>query len=147
LTWAESYAAGCSAESQPLHFAPEQPDQLKEMRVFKSIRTGSVKSGFTIVGVFNDSTALPKAVVALDEDHALAQARKRPGYKADAGEFQDVSDQFALIGLGSRKDLTTARLRTVGARLAKGLDRIGAKSARLVLGEAIAESSIEPGRA
>ncbi len=115
--------------------------------MFKSIRTGSVKSGFTIVGVFNDSTALPKAVVALDEDHALAQARKRPGYKADAGEFQYVSEKFALIGLGSRKDLTTARLRTVGARLAKGLDRIGAKSARLVLGEAIAESSIEPGRA
>lgn len=115
--------------------------------MFKSIRPGSVKSGFTVVGVFNDSTDLPKAASAVDQHDALAHARKRPGFKADAGEFQIVNDDFALIGLGAKKELTGAKLRTVGARIAKGLDRVGPKAARLVLGEAIAETSIEPGAA
>ncbi|MHC5003940.1 MAG: leucyl aminopeptidase family protein [Planctomycetota bacterium] len=108
--------------------------------MFKSIRVRTSKAAVDVVAVCAGGK-LPATRPGLGaaERRALEAARKRPGFKADAGELGDAGDGALLLGVGKKADLDADTLRKAGARLARQLDRRGTTAVRLDLRAAKAD--------
>lgn len=89
--------------------------------MFQSIAVRQVRSPLQVTFVFSDDRTPPskEASVAASVGAAFAS----PGFRADAGECLLVGHASLVVGLGAKKDLTASGVRTIGARLAKWLDR------------------------
>jgi leucyl aminopeptidase len=101
--------------------------------MFKSIRVASGRAPMVIVGVASGVKRLPAGAVGPSEPsvRALRDGLRRPGFRAEAGELLVVGERAALLGLGAPDGLTLERLRTVGGRLIRGLDRVAPRAVEL----------------
>ncbi len=95
--------------------------------MFTSIAVRQARSPLHIAFVFSDERAAPSRDAAIAASVSAAFAS--PGFRADAGECLLVGNASLVVGLGGRKELTASVLRTVGARLAKWLDRAAPSAA------------------
>jgi leucyl aminopeptidase len=103
--------------------------------MYARIAAGSVRSPLTIVPLFSDALTLPAR-------HARAPgaAEAMRTFKGDAGEVVAIG-HLVLLGAGRRSDLSLGTVRTLGARLIRAMDRIGATAVRVE-----SAASLAPGR-
>ncbi len=115
--------------------------------MFKSIRIGSIKerSPLTVIAVYAGEKRVPQYARSMNDRSGgvIADALKSPGFRGEAGETIPAGTQHLLLGLGKKDDLDPQTLRLIGARLIKCLDRLTAKSARLLITEAIDRKKID----
>jgi len=106
--------------------------------MFKSIRVASGRSPVTVVGVFSDTDDAPRGTGLDARARArVADARSTPGFEADAGEMLVTTGGELIVGLGKKDDLKTDTLRVIGGRIARQLDRMKARAARLQIAPAV----------
>ena len=89
--------------------------------MFQSIAVRQVRSPLQVSFVFSDDRTPPSKEPAVAASVSAAFAS--PGFRADAGECLLVGHASLVVGLGTKKDLTASGVRTIGAKLAKWLDR------------------------
>ncbi|MCP3903986.1 MAG: leucyl aminopeptidase family protein [Planctomycetes bacterium] len=100
--------------------------------MFTSIRVASGRSPVTVVGVFAKAEGAPRGTGLDARGRArVADAIATPGFRGDAGEMLATPGGELVVGLGKKEELKTETLRTVGGRLARRLDRMKARAARL----------------
>lgn len=66
-------------------------------------------------------------------DALATRARETPGWKGDAGETLALAKDGIVLGLGKSSALSSASMRTAGAKLVRALSRMGLRNASLVL--------------
>jgi leucyl aminopeptidase len=93
--------------------------------MYARISVGSVRSPLSVIPIFSDALALPAR-------HARAPgaAEAMRAFKGELGETVTLG-HIMLLGAGRRADLTFAAARTLGAKLVRALDRVGASAARI----------------
>ncbi|MFK7961239.1 MAG: M17 family metallopeptidase [Phycisphaerales bacterium] len=92
--------------------------------MFNTIKLGSFRSPVHVVGVCSDPEGLPRGLDLPDADKkAIRAALETPGFKAERGETLAVGTKHLVLGLGSRDELNTTRVREIAGRLLKTLDR------------------------
>ena len=109
--------------------------------MYQSIEIASrpmAKPAATVCFYFDDKS-LREADKALDKvaKGALAAALKRPEVNGSAGESHVVdagTTRYLLVGMGNRNRLDGRTVRQIGAGVLRALDRIGAASAALQMG-------------
>ena len=89
--------------------------------MFQSIAVRQVRSPLQVAFVFSDDRTPPSKAPAVAASVGAAFAS--PGFRADAGECLLVGHASLVVGLGIKKDLSASGVRTIGAKLAKWLDR------------------------
>ena len=89
--------------------------------MFQSIAVRQVRSPLQVAFVFSDDRTPPSKAPAVAASVGAAFAS--PGFRADAGECLLVGHASLVVGLGIKKDLSASGARTIGAKLAKWLDR------------------------
>ena len=93
--------------------------------MYARISIASVRSPLSVIPIFSDALALPAR-------HARAPgaAEAMRTFKGELGETVTLG-HIVLLGAGRRSDLTVAAARTLGAKLVRALDRVGASAARI----------------
>jgi leucyl aminopeptidase len=94
--------------------------------MYKTIVVGTPGSGSSLRAllVTEETRRLPEGLRA---HPGAREALARVDFKAEPGELIVADGTLVLIGVGSRKNLDTARLRKVGGRMVKALHRLDAK--------------------
>ncbi len=133
--------------------------------MFKTIRLGGGRSGTRIVAVASSKgggaattaskggrsargSARRTAPARGGEAAALAErALQVPGFKADTGETIALGRDGVVLGLGAAASISPASMRTAGARLVRALDRMGLRSVRLSIADAIPPQGSKEGAA
>lgn len=111
--------------------------------MYTSIAIGTVRNAIDVVAVFADDLASAGAGRRTSNPATFTPPR---GFRADCGETTIVGD-LVLVGLGRRPErgeVALAALRTAGAKLVRGLERLGIAAARI--DASAASSQRGPGR-
>jgi leucyl aminopeptidase len=103
--------------------------------MYARISNGSSRSALTVIPLFSDAPTLPTRYA-----RAPGAPEALRTFKGDVGEAVALG-HILMFGVGRRADLTLAAVRTVGAKLIRTLDRIGATAVRLE-----SASTMAPGR-
>jgi leucyl aminopeptidase len=93
--------------------------------MYARISAGSVRSALAVIPIFSDAPTLPSRHARTP---GAAEAMRT--FKADLGETV-VLGHIMMLGAGRRTDFTPVNARTLGAKLVRALDRIGATAARV----------------
>ena len=93
--------------------------------MYARISAGSARSALAVIPIFSDSPSLPAR-----HSRAPGAAEAMRTFKGEVGETV-VLGQLVLLGAGRRADCTSATARTLGAKLVRALDRIGAAALRI----------------
>ena len=93
--------------------------------MYARISVGSVRSPLSVIPIFSDALALPARPA-----RAPGAAEAMRAFKGELGETVTLG-HIMLLGAGRRADLTFAAARTLGAKLVRALDRVGASAARI----------------
>ena len=108
--------------------------------MFTSIAVaGKLTSPMLVAGVFAEQDALPRGLAKLPaaSREALTTAIATPGFKANLGEAIAAGEGHVLIGMGKADDLTRDKLRTLGGKLVRALERMDAGEAVLTLAKCV----------
>ena len=106
--------------------------------MFRSIRAGSPRSPFFVVGVGKNASSLPRGLPGTaGAKRALTDALQTPGFSGKHGSFAMAGSVGMLVGLGEIDDLTTDRLREIGAKIVRKLDAIEMTAARIAIAGAV----------
>lgn len=92
-----------------------------------------------VVGAYAEREKLPRSLAKLEKSirHDLEIALKTPGFKADLGEAIPAGDGRLLIGMGKEKELSRDKLRLLGGKLVRALDRMDIHEAELTLAKIV----------
>lgn len=97
--------------------------------MFTTIAVRQGRTPLQVSFVFSDARTPPASIAPVVASVGAAFAS--PGFRAEAGECLLVGNASLVVGLGAKQDLTCAVARSVGAKLAKWLDRAGPSAAEL----------------
>ena len=93
--------------------------------MYARISVGSVRSPLSVIPIFSDALALPAR-----HTRAPGAAEAMRTFKGELGETVTLG-HIMLLGAGRRADLTMVAARTLGAKVVRALDRVGATAARI----------------
>ena len=106
--------------------------RVSELRVFRTIRTGSPRRSTLVAAIFQSTQRRPAALEELDEatGGAITTAMKAPGFSGQSGTIS-ASGSVLVVGLGDKSSATLESIRSAGAHVRAELERRGDAAAAI----------------
>ena len=106
--------------------------------MFKSIKaaTSRRRDVLNVVAVPVGRTSAPPGLDAATRK-AVAGVLKGPAFSAKMGESLPVGNELIVLGLGETDEIDTERLRTIGGRLVRVLDKRAPKAVEIAITDAV----------